>query len=382
MSESLMQSIFAKAYQPFYISFLLVCLIISSEVYGRIQRNIGRSMENNAFKKIIITYVVYIIDDLLWIMFYPDHNFATFTTILQYLQTGILAAFTFFWFEFAECYIDGFLAKSDHLKHIFYVPINIAVLTSVIYCFNLVGIIGHTIWPTQGIYAINSSTDFFYMIFAFIHTLICLKREKRQTKRHRYHIILECIMYPAIGSIVSLFIFYVPFIILGILPSIIKILIEMQNAHIYTDALTSINNRYRVDEYLEREWGNISEEHPLIIYLIDVNKFKHINDRFGHIVGDQALIAVADSLKKVASDGVVIGRFGGDEFILVDSKNHDPEIVKQSLNDHLAEIVKKNKFPFSLTVSIGYAKCSDPSMRIKEIQSKADAMLYEDKGHR
>ncbi|MGN1388488.1 MAG: GGDEF domain-containing protein, partial [Bulleidia sp.] len=200
-----------------------------------------------------------------------------------------------------------------------------------------------------------------------------------KTKQHRMRVILECILYPFAGAVTSLFIYYVPFIILGILPSIIKVLIEMQNENIYTDALTGINNRYRVNEFLERSWDKCSVSAPMVIYLIDLNKFKTINDHYGHLEGDRALVAVADALKKVASEGLVIGRFGGDEFILADPRNHDPEKIKQELRDVLEENVRNQKFPFSLTISIGYARCTDPSISITEVQKLADERLYEDK---
>lgn len=379
MNQATLQTIFSQAYQPFYITFLLVCLVIALEIFGRIQRNIGRTEENRAFRRIIITYIVYILDDLLWIITYTNPKLFVLSKILEYIETGILTIFTFSWFQFAEYYIDGFPVKNGCIRRIFYIPLIIACSNSLFFCMNVAGLAGNTVIPSQYLYGVNSSADFFYMIFAFVHTLVSLKREERKTRKQRYRVILECIIYPAIGAFVSLYIFYVPFIIMGILPSTIKILIEMQNAHIYTDALTGINNRYRVNEYLEKEWGNISEAKPIYMYLIDINKFKRINDQFGHVVGDRALVAVADTLKKVASEGIIIGRFGGDEFILVDALNHDPEQVKRDLRESLKEHAEKEEFPFSLTISIGYAKCTNPAKSITEVVALADAELYEDK---
>lgn len=373
------QSIFSKAYLPLYISILVVCFFIALQVYNRLQFNIGRASEIKAFKRIIIAYIVYIIDDLLWVSFYPHAQFVTITSIFEYIETGLLTTFTFCWFLFAEYYIDGFLVKNKFTKRIFSFPLIIALIASFYFCLNVVGIVGSKVIPSTYLYSINSSIDFFYMGFAFIHTLMSLKKERRNTKKQRYRVILECILYPAVGAIVSLFIFYVPFIILAILPSIIKVLIEMQNANIYTDALTRINNRYRVNEYLEKQWTNISLENPIIIYIIDVNRFKDINDQYGHLEGDRALVAVADALKKVASQGIVIGRFGGDEFILVDSQNHDPEQIKKELRDCLETLSRKEQFPFDLTISIGHADCHNSDISIANVIEQADHNLYLDK---
>ncbi len=225
--------------------------------------------------------------------------------------------------------------KNKALRTVFAIPNAIALFTTLFFCLNRVGVIGDSLLPTTCLYNIDSSMDFFYLMFSFGHSLIRLIRENQETRRQRCRVILECVMYPAAGAVVSLFIYYVPFIILGILPSIIKVLIEMQNANIYTDALTGINNRHRVNEYLEREWPHCSERTPLTVYLMDVDKFKGINDRYGHLEDDRALVAVSDSLKKVAADGIVIGRFGGDEFILADSGNHDPERLRSEIRSNL-----------------------------------------------
>ena len=323
--------------------------------------------------------MIYIVDDMLWVIFLTNPGLTVFTDILAYLQTGILAAFTFFWFQFAEYYIDGFLVKKRVLGVVFALPLAAALLTTLFFCLNRLGVIGNSLFSTTYLYNIDSGVDFFYMVFAFFQALVSMIRAEHDTKRQRCRVILECVLYPAVGAIVSLYIFYVPFIILGILPSIIKILIEMQNANIYTDALTGINNRHRVNEFLERELSHCSERTPMVVYIMDVDRFKGINDRYGHLEGDRALIAVADSLKKIGSDGIVIGRFGGDEFILADARNHNPEEMIRKIRKNLQEAAEEQNFPFSLSISVGYAICTDPSEKINDVQMRADEALYRDK---
>lgn len=151
------------------------------------------------------------------------------------------------------------------------------------------------------------------------------------------------------------------------------------NAKIALKALTGINNRYRVREYLEKIWDHTTEKNPVVIYLIDINKFKGINDQYGHLIGDQALVAVADSLKVIATEGIVIDRFGGDEFILADPLNHDPQSIQKELREELRKASLAHHFPFDLTLSIGYAKATQACQKIPDIVSLADQNLYQDK---
>lgn len=90
-------------------------------------------------------------------------------------------------------------------------------------------------------------------------------------------------------------------------------------------------------------------------------------------------MAVADSLKVIATEGIVIGRFGGDEFILVDSLNHDPQSIQKELREELRKASLAHHFSFDLTLSIGYAKATQACQKIPDIVSLADQNLYQDK---
>lgn len=379
MTSASIQYHFSQAYHPFYLSFLAVCLILAWMVFGRVHANIGRELENRAFRRVILIYVIYILVDLAWVLAAFNTSGIAAIRFLEYLESGILCLFTFSWFVLAEHYIHGFPMKNRKKAPLYAIPLAVTIGNTAVHCLDAAGLPGTPAESDASLYAINVSVDVFYLLFAFVHTFYMLLQEKRKTQRMRYIVILECIAFPAAGALLSFFISYVPYIILGILPSIIKILIEMQNANIYTDALTGINNRYRVDEFLEHRWEHCSEQNPLRIYMIDVNKFKSINDTFGHLEGDQALVAVADSLKKAASEGLVIGRFGGDEFILVDPYNSDPDQEAAEIRGELARIAADRNLPYQLTVSIGSSVCTDPREEVSAVQARADAALYADK---
>jgi diguanylate cyclase (GGDEF)-like protein len=369
----------SDAFEPLYISILVICMIIAVRVYGRVQSNIARESVTKSFQRIISVYMVYISVDMMWAAFAFHTSNLTMVMILEYIESGLLSLFTFCWFLFAEHYIRGFVTGSRRTTVLFALPYIATIFTTGIYVINEIGLAGNGGLPKNLLFMLNDIPDLFYLLFALCHTLLRMFREKYKARRHRYFVIIECIIYPAIGAGFSFFIYTVPYIILGILPSIIAVLIDLQNANIYTDALTRINNRYRVDEYLDQNWEHCSEKKPIAIYLIDIDKFKMINDRYGHLEGDRVLVALADSMKKMACEGMLIGRFGGDEFILIDSENHDPEEIRRELRQLLKETAAERQFGFPVTISIGYAACTNPLEDMKNVKARADASLYEDK---
>lgn len=97
----------------------------------------------------------------------------------------------------------------------------------------------------------------------------------------------------------------------------------------YFDGLTGVANRRKVVEDIQRH----IEENPSqkkAVMMMDLNRFKVINDTFGHQVGDTLLIHVAQELKALVKEGDLLGRFGGDEFIFFCDVNSVEETVKQA----------------------------------------------------
>lgn len=87
----------------------------------------------------------------------------------------------------------------------------------------------------------------------------------------------------------------------------------------FEDGLTSASNRRRFDQRLVEEWEQAcNSRHPLSMILLDIDNFKQFNDYYGHIQGDECLVAVAAALKQIgcrAND--VVARYGGEEFVLL-----------------------------------------------------------------
>ena len=98
---------------------------------------------------------------------------------------------------------------------------------------------------------------------------------------------------------------------------------------VHLDPLTHIYNRRYLVEYLNKKMKIESQEFAVV--LLDIDDFKSINDKYGHIYGDQTLQAFSDSMKKNMDNKGIVTRFGGEEFMLVfDDINH--EVIEDTLN--------------------------------------------------
>jgi len=149
------------------------------------------------------------------------------------------------------------------------------------------------------------------------------------------------------------------------------------------DPLTGVFNRYALEELLRLEAERSSRyEHPVGFLLIDINRFKEINDRFGHLMGDKILQAVAKAIQDQVRGSDVIVRYGGDEFLVILLETDgETDLVRERI---LAEVARRNEttplvaFPITLAIgSVHWDPASDKSL--EEVLAEADRKMYEDK---
>ena len=143
-----------------------------------------------------------------------------------------------------------------------------------------------------------------------------------------------------------------------------------------TDRLTGLANRRRLEEALQtevlraRRYGK-----PFSVILLDIDHFKAVNDQFGHQAGDNVLIAIAGLLTRTARETDVVGRFGGEEFLLVCPETE--LLVVSALAERLRTEFTSTDFPLvgPVTSSFGVAEFTQGDS-VKSLVERADKALY------
>ena len=152
-----------------------------------------------------------------------------------------------------------------------------------------------------------------------------------------------------------------------------------------TDELTDLYNRRRffvlAEQYLKLA---IRSKKRLLLFYLDMDDLKSINDRFGHNDGDQALIALGSILKKTFRESDIIARIGGDEFVvLLESTDENDEILITRLHENIKNYNAEVSQDYKLSVSVGVADFNpEHPVSIDELLSKADALMYAQKRKR
>ncbi len=151
------------------------------------------------------------------------------------------------------------------------------------------------------------------------------------------------------------------------------------------DPLTGVYNRYHLNQMLRKEKKRTERFKRCIAFLmIDIDRFKEINDHYGHLTGDRVLKAVADIIQGSLRESDIVVRFGGDEFLIILPETNGEVAIVQN---RILERIQTDKhletlLSFKLTVSIGQSHWEPGgSESVEDALVRADHRMYQDKSN-
>jgi diguanylate cyclase (GGDEF)-like protein len=159
-------------------------------------------------------------------------------------------------------------------------------------------------------------------------------------------------------------------------------LLNTGTSSISLDSLTGVSNRVFFLQRFESEIRRTGNYRQLLALLMfDIDKFKNVNDSFGHFAGDVVLKKLAEIVQKNTRSSDLVGRYGGDEFmVLMAASNNDSVLTyANQLREKIAStgiMVPGNDTPIHLTISGGLAMCPTDGQSTPELLRAADSALY------
>jgi len=158
---------------------------------------------------------------------------------------------------------------------------------------------------------------------------------------------------------------------------------ELERKALY-DAVTALPNRTYFESSLAERLRRTEEKEGenMALFLIDLDRFKTINDSYGHVTGDTVLRTLADSMRKVQKEKETLFRIGGDEFaMIVSDVSSEKELrrVGERLQEATRRDIDSKRGRFRVTCSIGGCSYPFPASSRSELLAKADEALYRSK---
>lgn len=150
-----------------------------------------------------------------------------------------------------------------------------------------------------------------------------------------------------------------------------------------TDPLTGALNRRHFFEACEREFDRAKRyHHRTVLLMVDIDCFKNINDTYGHLAGDEALMCFATTCRDILRSQDTLGRIGGDEFAILipETDKAGGYRVAERLRARTSSLsISNEKYAFQFTISIGGTMCAPAYDDVQTSLDHADQALYEAK---
>ncbi len=153
--------------------------------------------------------------------------------------------------------------------------------------------------------------------------------------------------------------------------------------HAYHDTLTGLPNRLRFMANLEQATESAKRNnHKVALLFLDLDGFKNVNDNFGHDIGDQLLITIAERLKSCVRSEDTVARLGGDEFTIIltkITKSEDAGLIADKIIDAIRKPIILNSHTINTSTSIGISIYPDDAVDEEELVKAADIAMYNSK---
>ncbi len=368
----------------FYCELNIFCIMINLIIFIRVMRALDHQNSQRILLALMASVMALCGSDMLWVAL--DHAIPEDLIALNYaadmaylLLTGFVS---YLWFLYSESLQGSKLATTKKFRLLGALPVtifNLLVLTTP--WTHLIFFIDAGMNFRRGLlYIFQQIVTFGYLLFTCTKAFIKSQNKEDFANKNKYLTIASFCVFPLVCGVLQMYITNSPILSMGITLAVLQVYINLQNEKISIDPLTQLNNRNQMIRFLSTKMRNQNPSKKLYLLMMDMDYFKKINDQYGHVEGDRALICVSNVLKKVGSKyNCFVSRYGGDEFILVCEAGTEETIRELciALNAELAAETAAAKSPYRLHLSIGYAAYSENMQSIPDFIAEADKMLYE-----
>lgn len=222
---------------------------------------------------------------------------------------------------------------------------------------------------------------FVTIILLMVAFVITIANRKSLGKKRFFSLVFAAIP-PSVSILLQIAVYGISIMLSSVVLSLLSVFLNIQDHSLFTDHLTGVNNRKKLDVYLKEKVSSSTKEKSFSAILLDINNFKKINDTYGHDIGDSALVAATKLLKSCIRASDFIARYGGDEFcVILDIANEsDLEALVCRINSCLESYNASGSHLYELKFSMGYAVYDyRTQLSAEAFLKQLDVLMYENK---
>lgn len=365
----------------YYLEVNIICILILLMIMEKVRDENKTSKTYNIYLKLLISITLFLVCDLLAGVFIETmflvSKFILLLSNSLYFLFGVLNVYYFN--EYLGVRTE--FIQDGKVKLFRVLPVLIVIIMLIVNLFvkNIFFIDEFNLYHQGKMLFLYYVISYSYFIDIIVNFVTTWKKEKRSQQELKKLVILA--LLPLIALIVQIFNHRTTLIGVGFTISVLMIFLDGVKNNSTIDELTGINNRRAFNISANKLFSD--NNNVMFLMLADVNDFKKINDEYGHLMGDRALVDIAFMLKmaiKETKKNYFLARFGGDEFIIV-GKYDNEDTIKELIDSIKKEegLINNSNKSYKITMSIGYAIKNNSHLSVDDLISEADAAMYANK---
>lgn len=216
-----------------------------------------------------------------------------------------------------------------------------------------------------------------------LHGVVRVLLNRDRSKRYLFMPIILFMLPVFIASALQLAFYGLSLIWLGTAVGMVALYVNVQNQAAYLDPLSGVFNRQYLNHFLASWAERQNHDQRLLGFMLDIDDFKAINDRYGHLAGDGAIARVGGLLRVVTAHNGFASRYGGDEFIVIRrlDKGEDAEQCVDRVKKQIRALSSRCESEVPLSMSVGCAAFEDGDT-VDSFLGRMDREMYAEKNRR
>ena len=366
-----------------YLESLVLCLVILGVLFVANLR-FWRPVIINRLSLVYIFLAATIVLYIGWRFIDGNKSLETLNKLLSVFSSITMTLACFFYYYYVLRHIDFKItnAKFWYISSFFAIGgsailLIVSIWTGTAFYIDEAGFYQHGL-----LFFGDMIASYSYLLCGTIFALVRAKRSELLTDKHKYTTIALAVIPTVVFGVLDSVLPYpnvLPTTFFGAVISLLILYVSSSSGRMRIDPLTGLFNRFAFDASLNRSSAK-KDPFSLWLFVIDINRFKQINDNFGHSVGDVVLVKLASTLELVCEQyKATAGRWGGDEFVVY-GEFSDDELAQKFVVDLKSKVLTEcnQDERFVVSVSVGAAKLREFE-NVKHLFDEADHKLYEDK---
>jgi len=372
-------------YLAVYAEINLLSILILCMIYHKTRTNIDQQAANLSFERLTVELIAILVMDVAW-TFVEGRSGALMRTanwtidVIYMILCGLIS---FSWLDFTEQRLGRENWMRRNLSWLLLPVIALSAAALLAPWNHLLFTINAGNQYVRGpAYLLYPCTSYFFLVISLLHALQALRNTKNTLKKKELRTLLSFYLLPILGGILSQMFYGLPLLWTFSTLSMAWVFVNYQEYAISTDGLTGLNNRRMLDYQLQQMLAGENSS-DVFLMMMDIDGFKEINDRRGHVAGDKALVETAALLKNcMVAKTLILARYGGDEFAVAGLAADAQEIaaLKEQIEQAFDAYRIGNENSYPIRLSIGWAQARELAERTETtLITKADQALYLEK---